>query len=211
MKIYIIKLRTICLILSLLSTSLIALFNEFSTTDDWDLKKERDGIKVFTRPIVGSKYVEFKAVGTFDIPIENFVEVLKKVEEYEQWVPDLKYSKLMETGDDYQIYYIITKLPFPFKDRDEIYRYSFKEINNKTVSVKMLAMPDYLPIKKDLVRMPKSNGSYLFESIGPNQTKVKLQMHNDPGGNLPAWAVNSKIVNVPFGTLLALEKQALPE
>jgi ribosome-associated toxin RatA of RatAB toxin-antitoxin module len=140
--------------------------------------------------------------------MQNFVDVLKNVEEYEEWVPDLKYSKLLESNGAHQIHYIITELPFPLKDRDEIYKYTFLQKNSETVEVKMQALPDYLPLEKDLVRMPKSNGSYIFESMGPGQTKVSLQMHNDPGGNLPAWAVNSKIVKVPFGTLLALEKQA---
>jgi hypothetical protein len=194
--------------LFLISSGLTFFVINFGYNGTWELKKERDGIKVFTRSIDGSKYVEFKAEAIFKVPMQNFVDVLKNVGEYEEWVPDLKYSKLLESNEAHQIHYIITKLPFPLKDRDEIYKYTFHQINNKTVEVKMLALPDYLPREKDIVRIPESSGSYLFESISPSQTRVILKMHNDPGGNLPAWIVNSKVVKVPFGTLLALEKQA---
>ena len=176
--------------------------------DKWSFKKEKQGIQVFTRNVDGSKYVEFKAESVFTMPSEKLVTALKQVDRYLEWVPNLKASKLLEQGEDYQIHYVITKLPFPLKDRDEIYKYTYQIIDANTIKVQMDGLPSYLPEERNMVRMPISNGHYLFEKVDATNTKVTLQMHTDPGGNLPAWAFNSKIVKVPFETLQALKKQS---
>jgi hypothetical protein len=73
--------------LFLISSGLTFFVINFGHNGTWELKKERDGIKVFTRSIAGSKYVEFKAEAIFKVPMQNFVDVLKMLKNMKSGCP----------------------------------------------------------------------------------------------------------------------------
>ncbi len=57
-----------------------------------------------------------------------------------------------------------------------------------------------------MVRIPKSTGFWTITPISENQTKLEYQMHVEPGGYVPAWLANLKIVDTPFTFLYNLRE-----
>ena len=174
---------------------------------EWKVKKEKDGIIVYTRPSKGQSFDEFKATTTLDFSIATLLNVLRDVEAYPEWITDLTNTRmLVKKGDTAQIYYSVLKVPFPFGNRDVIYYNKFMPDNtNHQMTIAIEALPNYIEKKKGLVRMPYGNGKWEAQSVGENQIKVTLQMQVNPGGNIPAWLVNRFVSDSPYQTLKKLK------
>jgi hypothetical protein len=177
-----------------------------SAQENWKLVKEEAGIKVYTKYETGSGYKAFKAEMQASCKIKSIVEVLKNSESINNWIVNCKGVKLLKTDGNDQYYYIETSLPFPFKNRDMVYRFQYIETDSQQVKVTVTGIPDYLPPKEGIVRLAKANGSWLLTSIDTSKTSITYQMHVEPGGLIPAWLANPFIVNVPFSTFKELRK-----
>jgi hypothetical protein len=174
--------------------------------EDWNLVKEEAGIKVYTKTESGSKYKAFKAEMQVSCKIENILDVLKKTDSINNWVVNCKGVKLLKSADHEQYYYIETSLPLPFENRDMVYHFEYIEINIGQERVNVTGIPDYIPPRKGIVRMAKTNGYWLLTSVDTNKTEVIYQMHVEPGGLIPAWLANPFIKNVPFSTFRELRE-----
>lgn len=177
-----------------------------SAQEDWQLKKAEDGIKVYTKTESGSDYKSFKAEMQLNCRIDDIVEVLKEMNIVNNWVADSKEVKLLKTEGNSQYFYIETSLPWPFNNRDMVYRFQYIEINSDQVKVTVTGLPEYIQPKKGIVRLEKANGYWLLTSIDSGKTAVTYQMHVEPGGLIPAWLANAFIVNVPFSTFKGLRR-----
>jgi len=177
-----------------------------SAREDWQLKKAEDGIKVYTKTESGSDYKSFKAEMQLNCRIDDIVEVLKEMNNVNNWVADSKEVKLLKTEGNSQYYYIETSLPWPFNNRDMVYRFQYIAINSDQVKVSVTGLPEYIQPKKGIVRLEKANGYWLLTSIDSGKTAVTYQMHVEPGGLIPAWLANAFIVNVPFSTFKGLRR-----
>jgi hypothetical protein len=172
---------------------------------DWELKKDKDGIKVFTRPVEDSALDEFKSEGIVDAGVDQIVAILKDVDQMKAWVPDCKVAELMKFEGDDQYHYVETQVPFPIRNRDSYVRYRYTKTENG-IKVSMEAIPEYKPEVDGLVRIPYLDGFWLLEEISKGRTKVTYQVHDDPGGTIPAWLANATAVNNPYHTIKNLRK-----
>ena len=175
-----------------------------SAQGNWNLVKEEAGIKVYTKLESGSEYKAFKAEMQLSCNIGNIVDAIKNTNKVNNWIVNCKSVELLKTENNEQYYYIETTLPIPFDNRDMVYHFQYIEINSEQVKVMVTGIPDYIPRRKGIVRMPKANGYWLLISIDANKTAVTYQMHVEPGGLIPAWLANPFIKNVPFSTFKGL-------
>ena len=175
--------------------------------DDWQLRKDKNGIRVYTRETDQSGFDEFRAETVLDFSPQVLLNVLKDVEQYDQWVSEVKTAEVLEkSGDTSMVYYSVIEVPFPFQDRDVVYHNTFSWDSSRTrLTITTKGLPEYLDKKENLVRMPVGKGRWIAETLEPGMTKVTLQMLIDPGGNLPAWLVNSFIADSPYRTMKNLK------
>lgn len=170
----------------------------------WQLRKNADGIKVYTRTVSGSDLDEFKAVGIVNASPSRLAQHLKEVKDFPTWMPLCAKAELKKQGPDYLIQYQEMDAPFPVSNRDGYYQFNFKA-DGPNIRVDIKALPDYGPQKEDLVRIPSANGFYYFKDLGQGKSEVTYQMLAGPGGSIPAWLANSTVVNNPFETLRNLQ------
>ncbi len=176
--------------------------------DEWDLKVEKNGIRVYSRESELSDFDEFRAITKVAQPIEVFIAVLKDIQAIPEWMFSVKSSRVLEMqGDTIQIYYTEAKAPFPFKNRDGIYfnRFHWEE-TSRSLTVDIELRPDYLDPNEGLVRISKGSGFWLVKEIGPGALELIFQMQVDPGGNIPAWLSNMFVVETPLHTLTELRR-----
>ncbi len=177
---------------------------------DWELKKDKSGIRVYTRDFEGSDFDEFKAVTTIqNCSLIEVMNVIFDVQNYPFLFPDCINPKILKKeGDWYDIHYIQTKGPFPVKDRDSVFEQKAEIAQNKkSARITLNPLPDYIPENKDIVRVREGTGFWELEQDVANNVAVTYQFHGEPGGEIPAWLANSFVVSHPFKTLENLKER----
>jgi hypothetical protein len=181
-----------------------------SGDQDWKLRKEENGITIFTRSVPGTSFDEFKAIVLIpDASLDEVIDVLLDVKNYPDLIYDCAEAKILfQKGKYYDIHYFIIKAPWPIKDRDAIYE-SVTTFSNgrKLAHISLSPMGGYMPDKENLVRMYKGVGYWELEEDEKKSVKITYQFHGFPGGIIPAWLSNSVIVSNPYRTLLNLKNR----
>ncbi|MBX2981313.1 MAG: START domain-containing protein [Flavobacteriales bacterium] len=175
---------------------------------EWSLKKDQDDIKVYTRSVEGSAIAEFKAVTTLNnARLANVLDIVTNVSGFVELFPNCTEATVLEQQGRYNtVHYIRTDVPFPVSDRDGVYEQRTKmDPAGGAATVTILALSDRIPENKKLVRITRASGTWKLTQAGSN-VNVIYQFHGEPGGAVPAWMVNSFIVDQPFGTMQNLRK-----
>lgn len=175
--------------------------------DSWDLVKENDGVKVYTRTNEVMSFKEFKATMTVKAKVEDFVAVLFDVDGLTSWGYNISEAKLLDRPNDtIQIYYAVAKAPWPYKDRDGIYKNTLNwDKNNRSLTVDIELLEDERELSKSYVRMD-GYGFWRITEISANELKIDFQMQVDPGGSIKAWLANMFVTDSPFQTMTGIRK-----
>jgi hypothetical protein len=185
-----------------LITAALLLFST-SVEGDWELKKDKDAIKVYTRSVEGSAIDEFKAVSLLKgTQVIHVLNVITNVSGFDKVFPDCSEAYVLEQDGRYNtVHYIKTDVPFPVSDRDGVYEQRTTIApGGGSAEVVIRALTGRLPAKQGLVRITRGNGFWELLQVGAD-VKVTYQFHGDPGGSVPAWLANSFIVDHPFSTM----------
>jgi hypothetical protein len=170
------------------------------------LDKDADGILVYTKEHETSKYRSFKAVVTVPASIEEIVDVLRDADRYTEWYGYTKSSMSLTESGAQQFNYVETNFPWPFKNRDMVYRMTVDTSDARGTLVSLTGLPDYVPENRGIVRMARAEGYILLEP-GERGTLVTYAFHSDPGGGVPAKLANRSISELPFTTLRGLRRE----
>lgn len=182
-------------------------FSNLFSQDDWQLAKEKDGISVYTRKTEIIDFKEFKGITYLDNSVSSFLAVITDVDNLTNWVYSVVEAKMLKnSADTLLIYYAESKVPWPFDNRDAVYR---ERVNwdsaKKILIITIDCLPKYIEPNEDIVRIPFGQGSWIVEETGKEKIKVTFQMLVDPGGTIPAWLANAFVVDSPFETLKGLK------
>jgi hypothetical protein len=176
---------------------------------EWVLDKQEEGIDIYTRPVEGSGIKEFKGIAEVESGLDAVLQVLRDADGFKNWFPNTPESRLLDREGDVSYQYSVMKTPWPVSDRDNVFR-SVTERDDETgiVTVKVTAAPDYYPEQADHVRVQKANGVWRLEPLGKQKTRVTFIMHLEPGGGIPEWMINVRVVETPFEALTNLRVAA---
>lgn len=191
---------------SLLSITLLAgllASQAIFAQDGWSLAKESEGIKVYVRTVEGSPLREFRGEVQIKATPDDVVKVLRDANAFRQWMPDVAVSELLKATDTEQYHYLDNKAPWPVSNRDGVYHFTYAKAGDGAVTVRVEAVPDYLPQREGKVRIPQAQGQWKLVP-GAEGVNVTYQMHASPGGAIPNWLANQTVVDTPYGTLKAL-------
>lgn len=183
------------------------LFSNFTLAENsWELEKNANGIKVYTRTTASSPIKEFKAITTINADKLKISNILMKINNYVNWYPDISESSLLKIiNANERIVYYKLDVPWPADDRDAVMKF---EINKQPheILIKMNSLTGYKAKIDGVVRIGKATGFWKLTTDG-KKTKVIYQFLADPVGNLPAWIINMMIVDNPYKTMIALKEQ----
>jgi len=170
--------------------------------EQWDLVKEDEGIKVFTRTNEVMSFKEFKATLIVKGEVNEFVAVLYDVKGLATWGHNITEARLLERpSDTIQIYYAVAKAPWPYKNRDGIYKNIFSwDAMNRTLTVEISLLEDNRELSDKFVRMD-GYGYWKVKEISANEIQIDFQMQVDPGGSIKAWMANMFVTDSPFYTM----------
>lgn len=175
--------------------------------EQWEMIKDKDGIQVYLEEEGIYAFKTFKGTTTIDASIHDFIDTIFDLNSYAEWGHNVKSASLLERkGDTLQIYYSIAKAPFPYKNRDGVYRNRFTwNKENKELNVSIEVLDDYLEENDKYIRV-SGNGYWKVKVADKNKLEVTFLMQVDPGGAVPSWLANLFVEDTPFNTLTNIKK-----
>lgn len=185
-----------------------------SATDssDWKLRKDRNGIKVWTRDHKEKGILEYLSTITIETSLEKLIDIIQNVDKYPVWTANCETASIYKVlTDTSRIEYLTTKVPWPLEDRDVVMEFVVSSHTDMYFEANLTSAPDAVPVSDDYIRIEISEGSWIFKKIDDNRVEVIHQFLSDPGGNIPMWIVNMFIVSGPFRTLDNLKDLCLEE
>lgn len=180
-----------------------------SDKNDWTLKREKDGINIYSRPSDYSKVNDIRVDMDLTGTVEQLAAVLRDVNGYSGWVYSTRTATMIKkVGENEFIYYAEVGTPWPAANRDY---YADLKITlnpaNHSMNVVSVGMKDYQPEKKDFVRVPMSRGSWTVTTQSARKIHLQYILQIDPGGSIPAWILNSFVAKAPLETFSSLKKK----
>ena len=171
---------------------------------DWELKKEKNGIKVYTRDIPDSNLKELKIVMVFEgTSLPKILEVLKNISGYKDWVFNCVESRVVSVLNEHvTVAYYKFDFPWPLSDR-EIYLEADTKVDsdNKNAVITTKATASYGGDQKNIVRIIEHSNQWEFQEVENNQVNLTYYLKSNPAGNIPDWVVNMAVDKGPSGTL----------
>lgn len=195
------------------SSILILLCSLLQTTvksqDGWTLKKDKNGIKVFSKKSDKFKFDQLKVECVLDGRISQLAAVLLDVNNQYQWVYKTRKSQLLKEESAGEIfYYSEIDCPWPFENRDLVVRMNIVQNTiNKVMTVEAKNVNDLVPDKHNLVRIKYSNAIWTVTPISISQFKVEYRIEIDPGNGVPAWLMNLFASNAPYESFVNLREK----
>lgn len=177
-----------------------------SAQKDWQLRKNENGINVYTREIKDKNVVEFKTSTVINANINKIFDIVRNTDKSVDWIPHLIYAKDLEIQQNKYISYQQIKMPVGFENRDIVLENEVKRNKPGIIKIVITACPERLKKKNGFVRVEDAKGFWYFKYINENKTYVMYQFYSDMQGNLPLWLENMFIVNLPYEMLLNLKK-----
>ena len=169
------------------------------TKEDWVLKENNDGVKIFTRTVENSKIKAIKVECELDATLSQVVAVLMDVKNSEEWLYHTAGNYIVKQVSPSDLYYYsLVEMPWPVSDRDFIAHLSVsQDAVTKVVTIHAPCVANMVPVKLGVVRIANSNGKWVLTPSGKNHVKVLYTLHADPGGSLPAWLINLFVTQGP--------------
>ena len=177
--------------------------------DNWALKMNTDGIRVYTKNLENSPYKAIKAVCTIQSTITRLTAVLLDIENSADWVYSTKKCSVLKVVSPTDlIYYSEIAVPWPVNNRDFIIRLKVSQ-DEKTKAVTVLGenKPTYLPENKNVVRIQRSFSKWVITPQPNGFLKIEYLLEVDPGGSIPAWLINMFATKGPYETFKKLREQ----
>ena len=176
----------------------------------WEMVKNKDGIKVYNRKMEGSKLKEFKGSVMIKATVNDVVKVLTNPSLHDKFVYKAKKGsvevvKKDANGDLYT--YMIIETPWPASNRDVVTLYHKEPTAaDGSVTITLRAIKNLKSEVKGNVRVLEMKGYWKVVPMPNNIVEVTHQAYSSPGGNVPDALANSASVDAPFEMLESLRK-----
>ena len=162
---------------------------------DWVLRKEKNGIKVFTRKTMESKIKELRMTFQTEANLQSIISLLNDTDSYLDWIYRFKEATILNRiSDNNSIYYGAVDFPWPLTDRDLVAESTtIQDPETRIVTVTTTAIKDfqdYMPEKDNLVRIIDHSNTWTFTPLDNGIVDVNYVLRSDPAGNIPTWVIN---------------------
>ena len=187
--------------------------------ENWRVVKEdkENNITIYYRTLETGN-TEFKGITYIRVSLNSFIALINDFDKMPEWAYRTeKVVKLRQISDKEAYVYTIHPMPWPFMSRDSVLL-SHIDQNPQTfvVTVKGRAVPDYIPLNEDYVRISSGESFWQLTPKGNDTIEVVFQGYGEPGGSLSESVFTSAIFHslvkfylwkLPYKTLKKMRQQ----
>ena len=178
----------------------------------WKLIDEEQGIRTYERRSNANGLVAFRGEVTIAAPLKKIATILVHQPHQKNWVHAyVNGYNVVEISDTEYIQYSETKVPWPFQNRDFVFRArAILDRDPPTMLIAMRSEPNAsAPPIEGIVRGEIVHSYYyLKEMVAAKSTRLVVEMEVDPKGEIPLWLVNLSQRGWPMNTLSGVRKMA---
>ena len=174
----------------------------------WELKREDNGITVYSRNLDNSPFDEFKATTVvYNIPIDSVYALLCNDQRMAANDPNVRTTEVLQQVSPKEYYLrMVMHMPFFLKDRDVIYR-----VNQRTTSkgyiIEGQSIPDFIPAKEGIVRMGAGRTLTYLTQREDGGVEIIISGKIDLAGDAPERVVNKGVVDSTYDRLSYIRSQ----
>ena len=191
----------------LLITGCLLSFCLSAQDTDCVLKKDKDGVNVYTCKSDTSKFRSLKA--EFDIQgvsIQDLKIFLFNVPKYLEWQYNAMEAMVVKKiNDNEMIYRVVIDAPWPLDNREMIVHFKAVIQDEDHANFYINNVASDFPVNRDLIRVPYSQASWTI-TRNNNTLHVIYRMNIDPGGYVPPLLVNIAMADGPHQSFKNLKK-----
>ena len=192
-------LKLVPLLLFCASTDLVG-----AEEQDWELRRDREGIQVRTRAVAGSPYDAVRTTTRMDaVRLSALVALIEDPMACSDWADRCAESYLLERiSDTESLVYTHNDMPFPVKDRDVLAHVTWsQDANTLAVRMNSVATVGRMEEVRGRLRLTQAVASWDFVPQADGSVLVSNEAHINPGSALPGWITNILLVDAPFETM----------
>lgn len=169
----------------------------------WQLQKEKNNIRVYSRSVENTDIRELKAETTVEVPLSNIVAMIKDVNYYPNWVYRCSEARILKKVSETEFYYYqLTYAPWPISNRDMIIRCRISQDQQTgRVIAKLDGAPDFIEEKPGIVRVQKFSGEWVLTPVDDGKVRIVHELFIKPQGDIPSWLMNYAAVEGPYSTI----------
>lgn len=175
---------------------------------EWSLKKDKDGIKVFTGKLSDSKFNAIRVSCMLNGTLSSLAAIVLQPSLQPEWVLATKTAKLeKQLAPNRLYYYAIASLPWPMENRDMVIDlFIHQDSSSKKMTIQANTINQVMPEIPGLQRVPFSHATWEVAPVGLNKIQIEYTLKINPGGGIPPWMVNMFIARAPFETFKNLSR-----
>ncbi|SDS04772.1 START domain-containing protein [Mucilaginibacter mallensis] len=180
-----------------------------SAQDKWELRRNEDGITIYSRQSPDGKLVELRLLCQLDATPGELIKQLMDIDSYSSWVYSNKKSGIIKKINDHDIiYFTEAHLPWPIQDRDLVVELNIEPTTtpNAQQIIQVKSINGILPPKKHFIRVPYSMVTWRITPVPGNKINVDYTFSLDPGGSIPRWLINLTLTTGPYKSFVKLRE-----
>jgi hypothetical protein len=177
--------------------------------EDWTLRKQKDGITIYTREREGNPLKEYRFSATIETPINVVYKFLSDVKLHPEWVYQCAGLTIIdEEPDIFVTYHTLYDIPWPAADRDLVARAVIQWADDSArVRILTEEIDQEYDLEKGIVRMPDYKEDVVLERIDERNTLFRTEGYADPGGRIPPWLTNMFLVEGIYDCVITTREQ----
>jgi hypothetical protein len=168
--------------------------------DNCVLKKDHDGIKVYTCHTDTSRFKSIVAEVIINSTLNELLQLLMNIPQYTEWqFNTIEAKPLKRISSSEQIYHSVVEAPWPVIDRDMVTRIRINfDADKKEASIDAEGIKGILAPSEKYVRVPASHAHWIIKQESEKKLRIRYTMQIDPGGSVPTWLVNWAAAQAPY-------------
>ncbi len=175
---------------------------------EWHLKKDEDGIKVYTGETPNSNFKSIKVDCIINATVPQIIACLCDMSIQTEWVYNSKSAKLVKKIKDNEFeFYSEVNVPWPGTNRDYIAHITIVQQSPQLTTIDSHSEPGAVPEKDGLVRVKKSTAHWELIPVNKQSVRILYTLTFDPAGAVPAWLTNLFLTKGPFETFKKLKEE----
>lgn len=177
-------------VLLVLAAIVAHLVHRASGNREWELVRDKKGVKVYAMKVPGQNLKKFLAVFRVKAKLSSIVGFMQD-NESEIDVGFEKAREIERHGSQMNLTTWRSVFPRPYYDRDFVVRHTFTQNPaNKEVFYAIQALPDRLPIDSCCVRVPMMNNDWQITPLPNGEVEIRWVIDMDIGGVMPYFMIN---------------------